>query len=77
VTYLKWIVLLINVGCVSAPQIEPCDIINSQVAQCVPTDSGKPVYDKPINRMRGYRCYSPDDRVELKVWIQSLIDNMD
>ena len=76
-TYLKWIILLISVGCVSAPHIEPCDIINGTVAQCVPTDAKKPVYDKPVRRMRGYRCYSPNDRVKIKSWVQSLLDNMD
>ena len=61
-------------GCATRPpDIEPCSIVNYDVAECTPTDPGKPYYDKDIKDMLAYTCLSPDDLGKIKKWLRKVI----
>jgi len=70
-------ILFSFIGCMTAPHIEPCDIINAQYANCVPTDTTKAEYMKPIKKMRGYKAFSPSDWGAMRKYLRKLIRQLD
>jgi hypothetical protein len=67
---------LITSCSISPPKPTPCTIINGTVAQCVPSETADPIYDRPIARMRGYMCFSPDDIAEIKIYIKKILEEI-
>jgi len=63
-------------GCALAPpKVNRCSIINKDIAQCNPSDGSEP-FDKPVSRMRGYQCLSPDDLAKTKAYLHKIIEEL-
>jgi hypothetical protein len=75
---LALILILGLSGCgIKPPKPTPCTIINSQLAQCVPTDTSQPIYDQPIKQMRGFMCFAQDDIADIKIYVKELLEAID
>ena len=72
------VLILLLSGCsLKPPRPTKCTIINPFTAECVPTDPAEPIYDEPVNRMRGYMCFSPDDIADIRVYIKAILDEVE
>ena len=70
--------LVFLVSCATRPpDIEPCSIVNFDVAECTPTDPGKRYYDKELVDMLGYTCLSPTDLGNIKKWLKKILRKAD
>lgn len=67
--------MIFSSGCpqVRPPVTEKCSIINKETAECV---SRNDIKDKPIKKMRGYVCMSPDDIAESNAYLQKLLEEL-
>jgi len=77
--YVKLAVILSLVlfcSCQSAPKIMRCTIINKDVAECVSPQRSVEPKDKPIRKMRGYQCLSPDDVAAARMYLKSILDRL-
>lgn len=75
------LVLILLVGwvlnsCAGAPKVTVCTIINKDIAHCKPPKrSDKPV-DKPIKKMLGFQCLSPEDVGEIRKALKNATENL-
>mgnify|MGYP007064290774 CR=1 FL=1 len=74
----KLILTCLVSGCASGPPvIEPCTIINAQVAECTSTDISKPSYEKPVSKMRGWTAFGPEDIAAIRAYLKKSLQNTD
>jgi len=63
-------------GCATRPpDIEPCSIVNYDVAECTPTNPDKDRYDKDLTDMLAYTCLSPADMGKIRKWLRKVLAN--
>jgi len=57
------------------PKLKPCSIVNATTAECDNVEGY--VYDKPLKKMLGWTCFSPDDIGNMKKFMRRIVEELD